>query len=141
MTEKFPEKFGFSVSYTTRPPRAGEVNGVHYNFVTMDKFKEMIAKNEFIEHCQVHDKMYGTAKAAIHKIQNEKKIPLLDIDIQGALKFEKAFPDSNFLTVLPKSLAQLRERLIKRGTENEKTLETRLGNATEECRILTKVET
>ena len=66
--EKYPNKFGFSVSYTTRPPREGEVNGVDYNFVTMDKFKEMIANNEFIEHCQVHDKMYGTAKAAIRKI-------------------------------------------------------------------------
>ena len=51
MTSKFPDKFGFSVSYTTRQPRQGEVDGVHYNFVTMDKFKEMIAKNEFIEHC------------------------------------------------------------------------------------------
>ena len=51
ITEKFPDKFGFSVSYTTRAPREGEVNGVAYNFVTMDKFKEMIANNEFIEHC------------------------------------------------------------------------------------------
>jgi len=73
--------------------------------------------------------MYGTAKAAIHKIQSEKKIPLLDIDVQGALKFEKAFPESNFMTVLPKNLAQLRARLVKRGTETAETLEKRLGNA------------
>ena len=51
LTSQFPEKFGFSVSYTTRPPRAGEVDGEHYNFVTTDKFKSMIANNEFIEHC------------------------------------------------------------------------------------------
>ena len=68
LTSKFPDKFGFSVSYTTRPPRNGEKDGIHYNFVTMDKFKAMIANNEFIEHCQVHDKMYGTAKEQILKI-------------------------------------------------------------------------
>ena len=69
----------------------------------MDKFKEMIANDEFIEHCQVHDKMYGTAKEQITKIQAAKKIPLLDIDVQGAIKFEKVFPDSNFVAVLPTS--------------------------------------
>ena len=68
MKEKFPDKFGFSVSYTTRPPRQGEQDGVHYNFVTQEKFKQMIANDEFIEHCQVHDKMYGTAKEQITKI-------------------------------------------------------------------------
>lgn len=129
LTAKFPEKFGFSVSFTTRPPREGEKDGVHYNFVTMEKFKEMIAKDEFIEHCQVHDKMYGTAKSQINNIMAAKKIPLLDIDVQGALKFEKAFPDSNFLAVLPPSVATLQERLTKRNTESAEALAKRLANA------------
>jgi len=126
LTSKFPEKFGFSVSYTTRAPRQGEVDGVHYNFVTMDKFKDMIANDEFIEHCQVYDKMYGTAKEQIRKIQNEKKIPLLDIDVQGALKFAKVFPDSNFLAVLPPSKAQLEKRLRGRGTDSQENILHRL---------------
>ena len=137
LTAKFPDKFGFSVSYTTRQPRQGEVNGVHYNFVTMDKFKEMIANDEFIEHCQVHDKMYGTAKVAISKVQAENKIPLLDIDVQGALKFEKAFPDSNFIAVLAPSIDDLKKRLIGRGTETEETMKTRLANAKDEFNVLT----
>ena len=65
MEELYPNKFGFSVSYTTRKMRAGEVDGVHYNFVTKEKFQDMIAKDEFIEHCQVHDNLYGTAKEQI----------------------------------------------------------------------------
>ena len=69
LTTEFPDKFGFSVSYTTRAPRANEQDGVHYNFVTVDKFKEMIANDEFIEHCQVHSNMYGTSKEQIRKIQ------------------------------------------------------------------------
>ena len=64
-----PRMIGFSVSYTTRAPRANEQDGVHYNFVTVDKFKEMIANDEFIEHCQVHSNMYGTSKEQIRKIQ------------------------------------------------------------------------
>ena len=77
----------------------------------------MVANDEFIEHCQVHDKMYGTSKAQIKSIQEAKKIPLLDIDVQGALKFEKSFPNSNFVAVLPKSIASLRTRLTKRATD------------------------
>ena len=101
---KYPDKFGFSVSTTTRQPRPGEQDGVHYNFVTMEKFDQMVANNEFIEHKNVHTNKYGTTKAEIAKIQNQKKIPLLDIDVQGALTFEKAFPDSNFLVVMPRSV-------------------------------------
>ena len=71
LNEKYPEKFGFSVSYTTRPPRKGEVDGKDYNFVTMEKFDTMIANDEFIEHCNVHGKKYGTSKAYIKKIQDE----------------------------------------------------------------------
>ena len=70
----------------------------------MEKFDQMVAKDEFIEHKVVHSNKYGTTKAEITRIQAEKKIPLLDIDIQGAISFEKAFPDSNFLVILPRNI-------------------------------------
>ena len=102
----------------------------------MDKFKEMIANDEFIEHCQVHDKMYGTAKEQITKIQAAKKIPLLDIDVQGAIKFEKVFPDSNFVAVLPTSQEILAQRIRSRGKDTEEVLQTRVANAQAEMEEL-----
>ena len=105
---------------------------MHYCFVTQDEFDSMIGKDEFIEYCDVHGNFYGTSKSQIQKIMDSKRIPLLDIDVKGALKFKKAFPDSNFMAIVPPSVASLRQRLVARGTENEKTLATRLGNAPSE---------
>ena len=68
LTDKYPEDFGFSVSYATRAPREGEVNGQHYNFVTVDEFKKMIEEDAFIEYCEVHSNFYGTAKSQIKSI-------------------------------------------------------------------------
>ena len=89
----------------------------------------MIAQDGFIEYCEVHTNMYGTAKAQIRSIQDSKKIPLLDIDVQGAIKFQKVFPDSNFVGIIPPSVEALKARLVKRGTEKPEQLETRLKNA------------
>lgn len=74
-------KFKFSVSYTTRGPRPGEQDGVHYNFISKEEFKQMIEEDAFIEHFEVHGNHYGTSKTFIKKIQDENRIPLLDIDI------------------------------------------------------------
>ena len=137
LTSKFPDKFGFSVSYTTRQPRKGEVDGVQYNFVTVEKFKQMIANDEFIEHCEVHTNFYGTAKSQIAKIQAAQKIPLLDIDVQGAIKFYAAFPDSNFVAILPTSLNKLEARLRKRKTDSEASIQKRIADAPEELNTLT----
>ena len=101
LTDTYPDKFGFSVSSTTRAPREGEVDGVDYNFIKKEQFEQMIDNNEFIEWAKVHSNMYGTTKAQIQKIQAGKKIPLLDIDVQGAFQFHKSFPNSNFIAVLP----------------------------------------
>mmetsp|Transcript_39544 Transcript_39544/g.51800 ORF Transcript_39544/g.51800 Transcript_39544/m.51800 type:complete len:90 (+) Transcript_39544:315-584(+) len=89
----------------------------------------MITDDAFIEHCTVHTNKYGTAKSQITKIQSEGKIPLLDIDVQGALKFNNVFPDSNFVAVLPPSIDDLRKRLEGRGTETAEKINTRVGNA------------
>lgn len=95
----------------------------------------MIDAGAFVEHCEVHGHLYGTSKKQILKIQRSKKIPLLDIDVHSALKFHKAFPDSNFMVILPPSLTALKKRLVARGTEKDKTIETRLSNARAELNI------
>lgn len=102
------DSFKFSVSYTTRQPRQGEQNGVHYFFVTKDEFQKMIDQDSFIEYFNVHSNFYGTTKAQIKDIQKNEKIPLLDIDVQGALKFEKAFPEANFVAIVPSSVDDLK---------------------------------
>lgn len=81
LTAKYPERFGFSVSYTTRAPRANEVHGTHYFFSTKEEFQKKIENDEFIEYCLVHTNYYGTEKAQIREFSEKKIIPLLDIDI------------------------------------------------------------
>ena len=98
----------------------------------------MISEDAFIEWAQVHSNMYGTAKVQITKIQKEKKIPLLDIDVQGALNFYKAFPRSNFFAFLPKDTQVLKARLLKRGTETKEKIDERVKNAKSEIRSLLK---
>ena len=132
LTDKYPNSFGFSISYTTRQPRAGEQHGVNYYYVSKQEFEGMIDKDDFIEWCKVHDNMYGTAKSQIRSIQAAGKIPLLDIDIQGTDKFLKSFPETNTLFMLPPSIAELEERLTKRGTETAESLKTRLTNSVNE---------
>ena len=129
LTAKYPKMFGFSVSYTTRAPRPGEIDGVNYNFITKDQFKKMILADDFVEWAEVHSNMYGTAKSQIRSIQSDKKIPLLDIDVQGTENFLKAFPETNTMFIFPPSKDALEKRLRARGTESEATLATRIGNA------------
>ena len=136
MQKDFPDMFAFSVSYATRGMRANEQDGIHYNFVTKEKFEQMIANDDFIEYAEVHGNYYGTAKAGILNIQERKKIPLLDIDVQGAVKFEKKFPYANFIFVCPPSLKSMRDRLEKRGTENEQNIAKRYANAPGEVEAL-----
>jgi len=129
LIDKHTDKFGFSVSHTTRRSREGEEHGKHYFFVSHERFEEMIKEDAFIEHCHVHGNFYGTAKAQIISMQQQKIIPLLDIDVQGCLKFNKAFPETNNLCIFPPSLEKLEERLRARGTETKEMFKTRLGNA------------
>jgi guanylate kinase len=132
LTSKHPDKFGFSVSFTTRGIREGEQHGVNYNYVSKEEFQGMIDQDDFIEWCQVHSNMYGTAKSQINSIKAREQIPLLDIDIQGTEKFLKAFPETNTLFILPTSIEALETRLRGRGTETEETLNTRIKNARSE---------
>ena len=134
LTARYPGKFSFSVSYTTRAARPGEVHGTHYYFVDHDTFKGKIERDEFIEYCQVHTNFYGTEKAQIREFSLAKTIPLLDIDIQGAKKVFAAFPETNFIFICPPSVADLKSRLENRGTDSEAQLQVRLKNSVGEIK-------
>ncbi len=121
-----------SVSYTTRPCRPGEVDGVHYRFVTEERFKEMIGEDRFIEWAEVHGKYYGTSWNAIDEAQERRVDLLLVIDVQGAVKLRERGVDGVFIFVLPPSMEELAHRLIERGTETPATVDGRLETAKRE---------
>jgi len=127
-------KLTFSVSATTRPIRGKEVDGVDYHFLTVNDFEEKIAQNEFIEYEEVYkDIFYGTLKSELDKIWNEGKVPVLDIDVVGALNIKRNFAQ-NALTVFvhPGNIETLKQRLHKRATESAESFATRIYKAEEE---------
>jgi len=124
-----PDQFGFSVSHTTRAPRVGEVNGIHYHFCDKAKMEEMIANGEFIEYARVHSNIYGTSIAAVKAVSDSGKTCLLDIDVQGAELVKKTNLNARFVFVSPPSFDDLESRLRGRGTETEEKILVRLKNA------------
>ncbi|HPJ69983.1 MAG TPA: guanylate kinase [Candidatus Mcinerneyibacteriales bacterium] len=133
--EKHPD-FGVSVSYTTRKPRRGEKEGIHYYFTDPQTFQEMIARKEFVEWAHVHDDWYGTPFSEIQRLHGQGKGILFDIDIQGGVNIYKAYPDRTLLVfILPPSMEELERRLRNRKTDDEKTIEKRLKNAQKEISI------
>jgi guanylate kinase len=132
LLDKYPNMFGFSVSHTTRPPRPGEENGVHYNFVSLSEMKAGVGRNEFVEYATVHTSMYGTSKAAILKIREQNKICILDIDMQGVQSVKKSNIDCKYVFIAPPSMEELEKRLRGRATETDDKIEIRLQNAISE---------
>ncbi len=104
----------FSISYTTRLPRPGEINEVDYFFVSREKFVSMIEKGEFIEWAEVYDELYGTSKEFLDRLVNAGKDVILDIDVQGAMQIKNKIKGGIFIFVLPPSLDILIERLKKK---------------------------
>lgn len=121
----------FSVSACTRQPRAGETHRKDYHFFTEEEFKKLIEEDAFIEWEMVYTgKYYGTLKSELQRIWDAGHTPLVDIDVQGALAIQDKFPEAALsIFIEAPSVEVLRERLIKRGTENEHTLEERLNKA------------
>jgi guanylate kinase len=131
---EYPD-LGFSVSYTTRPPRRGEVDGVHYHFVDMARFQEMIAADEFAEHAMVHGNMYGTSAARVTEALGDGRDLLFDIDYQGGRQLRQRFPDDVVLVfILPPSVRELERRLRGRGTDSDEVIARRLRVARQELR-------
>ncbi len=120
---------GYSVSCTTRPPRPGEVDGVDYHFLTSAEFERRRAAVEFAEFAQVHDHAYGTLRSEVQKVLSGGQHVIMDIDVQGAAQFARAFPQSVLIFIIPPSIEVLVERLNRRGSESRDALLTRLRNA------------
>ena len=122
----------FSISHTTRAPRKGEQHGREYFFVDAAAFRELIAKDAFLEWAEVHSNLYGTSKAELERARANGKDLVLDIDVQGAAQIMKAHPETVSIFLRPPSEEVLRQRLLGRGSESEESVEVRLRNATGE---------
>jgi guanylate kinase len=123
---------GYSVSWTTRAPRPGEVNGVNYRFVTEEEFARKRQANGFLEWAVVHGHLYGTVRAAVRQEMAQGRDIILEIDVQGARSVRKAMRSVVSVFILPPSFEVLRERLTLRMTERPEELELRLANARSE---------
>ncbi|NLD82711.1 MAG: guanylate kinase [Clostridiales bacterium] len=119
----------FSVSVTTRAPRYDEIDGVHYFFVTEDKYDELLSQDAFLEHATVHGHRYGTLKSQVEQIIAAGKSVVLDIDPQGARDVMRQRPDCVSIFILPPSYHDLRVRLHTRNTDDPAEIERRLRNA------------
>jgi guanylate kinase len=118
-----------SVSHTTRPPRPGEVDGVHYYFVNDAAFEELASRGAFLEHARVFGHRYGTGREAVERQLAEGYDVLLDIDWQGARQIRKSFPAACSIFILPPSLDVLRQRLIGRGQDSKAVIDRRMEAA------------
>jgi guanylate kinase len=123
---KKSDDMSFSISYTTRQPRAGEEHGKHYFFVSKEEFLNGIENDEFLEYSNHFDNYYGTPKSfVLDKLKNTNV--LLEIDVNGALMVKKSFPDAVLVMIVPPSREELKARLINRGTESLQKIEERIS--------------
>ena len=134
LLKTFPGKLAFSVSAATRQRREYEKDGVDYHFMSVDDFKEKIQHNAFIEWEMVYEgKYYGTLASEINRIWKEEKVPLLDIDVQGAVHVQQEHREQTLsIFIEPPSVDELKRRLSSRGTETPESLATRVNKATYE---------
>ncbi len=123
-----------SVSFTTRPPRPGEVNNIDYTFVSKDEFRIMIEKGEFVEWAGIHGELYGTSMKRLEDIIDSGTDVILDIDIQGAMQLKEKYKGGVYIFVLPPSMEVLKERLGKRMANSKEEIEKRLKVAVEEIK-------
>lgn len=134
LLKSFPDKLDFSISAATRQKRNYEKDGIDYHFMSVDEFKEKIQNQSFVEWEMVYEgKYYGTLKSEIHRIWKQDKIPLLDIDVQGAVHVRQQHPEQTLsIFIEPPSVEELKRRLNSRGTETSESLATRINKATYE---------
>ena len=125
-----------SVSMTTRSPRKGEIDKVHYHFVDRESFEKLIEEDGFMEYADV----YGTPKRKVLEWINAGIDVILEIDVQGAMQIKKNYPEGVFIFILPPSLTELKNRIKGRGSETEETMARRLGEALNEIRCIDKYD-
>ena len=127
----FPD-IKYSISATTRKPREGEIDGVHYFFKTKEEFEQMIKDDALVEYNLVHGNYYGTPKSFVEKTLAEGNRVLFDLDVFGKVNFDKVYPDATGIFILPPSDEELERRLRGRGTDSEEVIQLRLANAKKE---------
>lgn len=127
-----------SISNTTRDMRDGEVNGVHYNFVSRAEFEKLISENGLLEYAEYCDNYYGTPKKAVEDMLAQGYTVILEIEVQGGLQVMQSNPDVLSIFILPPSMEELEKRLRDRGTEDEKTIRKRLDKANDEIALKDK---
>ena len=131
LLNKYPDRLAFSISAATRKARGNERDGVDYYFLSEQDFKQKIQHDEFLEWEMVYEgKYYGTLKSEMERIWSEGKVPLLDIDVKGAIHIEQQFPETTLsLFIEPPSIEELKRRLLSRGTESEDSINARVNKA------------
>ncbi len=120
-----------SISHTTRPKRPGEMNGVNYYFIDKTEFQQMIDHQDFLEYAVIFDNLYGTSKSWVKQTLDEGKDVILEIDWQGHQQIKQLFPDSISIFILPPSLNDLQNRLIKRNQDHPDVIKKRLADVKE----------
>lgn len=129
----YSDVYALSISATTREPRPGEIHGKEYFFVSKEEFEAMIEREELIEYAQYVNNYYGTPKNYVFEQLENGKDVILEIEIQGALKVKEKYPDTLLMFVTPPNAAELKKRLTDRGTEDAKTIASRLSRAWQEA--------
>jgi len=130
----------FSVSYTTRQPRKGEVNDRDYTFINRQDFRLMADKGELIEWAEVHGALYGTSRKRLEELLDSGNDVILDIDTQGAMQIKEKYKEGIYIFILPPSLATLKERLKNRLTDSKEEIRKRLGRAIAEIKTFDKYD-
>lgn len=126
----------YSVSATTRSPRAGEIDGVNYFFKSREQFESMIARDELLEYAEYCGNFYGTPREFVEKTLDSGRDIILEIEVQGALKVKEKFPEGVFIFLLPPSLDELESRIVNRGTETEEVINSRMRVARDELALM-----
>ncbi|EAK0297990.1 guanylate kinase [Campylobacter upsaliensis] len=135
--EEFKDELYFSISSTTRTPRDGEINGVHYHFISQEEFQNGIKNGDFLEWARVHKNFYGTSLRHTNKALDEGKIVIFDIDVQGFRIAKESLGDQiDSIFITTKNKEELKKRLLKRNTDTIAQLDKRLENASEEMEEL-----
>lgn len=132
------ENTWLSVSATTRGPRAGEEEGTSYFFTDRTEFEEMLVRGDFLEHAEVYGNLYGTPRSRVEEKLAQGIDVILEIDIQGALKVQENTTEGIFIFILPPSMEELKNRIIKRGSETPESLIRRFESAFEEINYISK---
>ena len=128
--------YNISISATTRSPREGEVDGVNYHFLDKKSFEEKLSRDEFLEYAQVYGNYYGTLKKGVEDELNKGNNIILEIDIQGTLQVQKVYKNAVYIFLLPPSINELKNRILKRGSETESSFNLRFSSVGEELKYM-----